>query len=208
MIIYIEPFEREKYAAELEGYFKLRKKVFCDKLEWVEDTGSDIERDEFDDGFGVYILFQDDAGRIGGGVRLMPTTGPTLLHTVWADLLPDKDDFRAPSIWEATRFCVDEDLVDTRNQSLSNKATLALSLAVVDFSHSNGISHVIAVCERYFFDMGNAYNAQAEILSSKIDKNGVEISCGLWSTKEATTALEWARPFLGGNAPLMAVDVA
>ena len=45
---------------------------------------------------------------LAAGVRLMPTTGPTLLHSVWPDLLPDPEDFRAPTIWEATRFCVDE----------------------------------------------------------------------------------------------------
>ncbi len=208
MILYIEPFERDKYSKALEGYYRLRKKVFCDTLQWVEDNGTELERDEFDEGYGVYILYQDDAGRIGGGVRLMPTTGPTLLHTVWADLLPEKDDFRSPNIWEATRFCVDEDIVDTRNLSLANKATLALSLAVVDFADSNGISHVIAVCESYFFEMGNAYDAQAEILSTKTDENGVRISCGLWSTKEATTALEWARPFLGGQPPMIGNKVA
>lgn len=208
MIIFVESFEREKYASELEGYFKLRKKVFCDKLNWVDHDGSGLERDDFDDGYGIYILYQDDAGRIGGGVRLMPTTGPTLLHTVWADMLPEKDDFRSPNIWEATRFCVDEDNVDTRNMSLANKATLALSLSVVEFANSNGISHIIAVCERYFFDMINAYNAQAEILATKTDDNGVAISCGLWSTKEAAAALEWARPFLGESAPLIRSEVA
>ncbi len=208
MIVYVEPFQRRGYRVQLEEYFKLRKQVFCQKLNWVEDDGTPFERDALDDAYCLYILYQESDGRIGGGVRLMPTTGPTLLHSVWPDLLPDPEDFRAPTIWEATRFCVDEKLTDSRNRSLANKATMALSLATVDFAHRNGISHVIAVCERYFFDMGNSYSAKAEILSTKTDENGLEISCGIWDTKEATKSLEWARPFLGVDAPMMKENVA
>ncbi|MCF6321825.1 MAG: GNAT family N-acetyltransferase [Rhizobiaceae bacterium] len=208
MILYVEPCDRVRYARQLEEYFRLRKTVFCHKLGWVEDDGSPIERDEYDDGYCLYVLYQDDNGVIGGGVRLMPTTGPTLLHTVWSDMLPDKDDFRSPNIWEATRFCVDDVKTETRNRSFANRATVTLSYASAEFAHRNGISHIIAVCEQYFFDMTNSYGGKAEILSNKTDENGLKISCGLWSTKEATAAMEWARPFLGSDAPLIAGDVA
>jgi N-acyl-L-homoserine lactone synthetase len=209
MIVYIEAAERQKNQQRIFEYFKLRRKVFCDHLRWVEPRPDGLERDAFDEMDNVYILNVDEyQGNVTGGVRLMPTTGPTLIHDVWRDMLPDPDDFRSPNIWEATRFCVDEASSASRKGSFVNRATLALSLAVMDFGAANGITHVIGVCERKFFDMASAYGADAEIISTKRDTNGVEIGCGIWSTSAELQTLEWARDFVGCRAPVMQRAVA
>jgi acyl homoserine lactone synthase len=208
MIQFIEPHERAMHSAVLNQYFSLRKRVFCDQLRWVEPKTDELEFDDFDFGFNVYLLhLDDDTGALTGGVRLMPTTGPTLMHTVWADMLPDPDDFRSPSIWEATRFCVDSS-ASTRRSSLANRATLALTLAVIDFAQANGISHIIAVCESKFFDMTNAFSGNAEIIDRRLDANGVDICCGLWSAEADRSRIEWARQFIGGSSPSIIRKVA
>jgi acyl homoserine lactone synthase len=208
MIIFVEPHERATHTAVLNQYFLLRKKIFCDQLRWVLPKTDDMECDDFDNEFNVYVLHvEEDTGRLTGGVRLMPTTGPTLMHTVWADMLPDKDDFRSPTIWEATRFCVDPS-ASSRRSSLANKATLSLTLAVIDFAQTNGISHIIAVCESKFFDMTNAYSGEAEIIQRKIDSNGVDICCGLWAANADRSRLAWARQFIGANPPEVVRKVA
>jgi len=208
MIVYVPPGKRHKYREELREYFKLRKRIFCDKLNWVKPRADGLEVDRFDNLFNVYILSIDDkSGELAGGVRLMPTTGPTLMHTVWADMLPHKDDFRSPNIWEATRFCVDEE-VSSRKANLLNRATLSLSIGVADFGNANGISHVIGVCEHYFFNMSGAYGPKAEILSTKIDENGLKISCGMWSTKAIQSMLTWSRALTGNVKPAIIAKVA
>lgn len=208
MIRYITPEKRHRHRAELKQYFALRKRVFCDKLGWVETDGKPIETDRFDGLFNIYLLCIDPpTGAVSGGVRLMPTTGPTLLHSVWADMLPEGAQLRSPHIWEATRFCVDEAMT-TRKSNLLNRATLALSIAVADFGNANGISHVVAVCERYFFDMAGVYGPQAEIISSRLDDNGLEIGCGVWSTAAIRDKLTWSRVLTGNVEPAIVRKVA
>ncbi len=208
MILYITPGLRHEYNKEILQYYQLRKRVFCDKLGWVAARADGLEIDRFDSLFNVYILCLDpDSGNVAGGVRLMPSTGPTLLHTVWADMLPHKDDFRSPNIWEATRFCVDEE-ISSRKSNLLNRSTLMLSMAVADFGNANGISHVIAVCEHYFFNMSGAYGPKAEIISTKTDENGLEISCGMWSTASIQSLLTWSRAITGNVEPAIVRKVA
>lgn len=208
MIVYIEPHQRQRYTIVIRQYYELRKRVFCDHLKWVKPKPFDLEHDEFDESYNLYVLCLDDAsGLVTGGVRLMPTTAPTLMHSVWSDLLPEPDDFRSPSIWEATRFCV-EPASSTRKASLANRTTLGLTLAVIDFAQANGISHIIAVCEARFFDMTNAYAGNAEIISRRIDANGTDICCGLWSAEADRSRIAWARQFIGGTEPAILQKVA
>lgn len=208
MIVYVTPANRHKFRQQLDQYYQLRKRVFCDKLGWVKAKPDGKEVDRFDSLFNVYILcIDDESGAVAGGVRMMPSTGPTLLHTVWADMLPDNNDFRSPNIWEATRFCVDEE-ISSRKSNLLNRTTLMLSMAVADFGNANGISHVIAVCEHYFFNMAGAYGPQAEILSTKVDENGLEISCGMWSTSSIQSLLTWSRALTGNVEPAIVREVA
>ena len=208
MIVYVTPANRHQYRNELDQYYRLRKRVFCDKLGWVAASPDGRETDRFDACLNICILcIDDDSGRVAGGVRLMPTTGPTLLHTVWSDLLPEGRSFRSPDIWEATRFCVDEEN-SSRKANLLNRTTLMLSMAVADFGIANDISHVVAVCEHYFFNMAGAYGPKAEILSSKIDDNGLEISCGMWETASIRSLLTWSRAITGNSEPALVREVA
>lgn len=203
MITYILPSERKKHSERLNAYFRLRKRVFCDKLRWVQATGEDIERDQFDDLDNVYILYSDPAtGKVAGGVRLMPTMGPTLLHSVWADLVPPGTNLKSPCTWEATRFCVDEE-ASSRKANLLNRATLCLSMSVADFGHANGIRQVVAVCEDYFFTMAGAYGPKPEVISSKVDENGLKISCGIWQTEAIQSLLSWSRALTGNCEPAL-----
>lgn len=207
MIIFIEPRQRLQYNIAIRQYYSLRKRIFCDKLQWVTPKSFGLEHDEFDELYNLYILHLDDeTGEVTGGVRLMPTTGPTLMHSVWAVMLPDPDDFRSPNIWEATRFCVETSA--SRKQSLANRITLALTLSVIEFAQANGISHIIAVCESKFFDMTNAYCGNAEIIERRIDANGTDICCGLWAAEADRARIAWARQFIGGAEPAIVRKVA
>ncbi len=208
MILYVTPANRAQHRQKMDEFFQLRHKVFCEKLNWVPARTDKREVDRFDALFNVYILCIDDnSGQVAGGVRLMPTTGPTLLNTIWRDMLPSNNDYRSSNIWEATRFCVDEE-ISSRKKNLLNRTTLMLSIAVADFGNANGISHVIAVCEHYFFNMSGAYGPKAEIISTKTDENGLEISCGMWSTASIQSMLTWSRAITGNVEPAIVRKVA
>jgi len=204
MIIYVTPFTRKRHSKYLEQYYQLRKTVFCDTLNWVEPTNSELEKDALDEDYNVTLLCVDNiTDQVVGGIRLVPTTGKTLLHDVWVDMIPDKDDFRSPNIWEATRFCTNERLTGDRNKHFVNRIFYTLIVATLEFAGENGITSIIAVCEKKFINMFGAFNADFEIISEKTDPNGCEICCTLWSTEpEIRKSIGWAIPFLeGASAP-------
>lgn len=209
MIKYVTVGEREENQRYLEQYFRLRKKVFCDHYGWVEPTADGLETDLVDETYCVYILYLDqETDQVLGGVRMAPTTGPTLMHTVWAHMLPDPDDFRSPTIWETTRFCVDTVARQSGAGRFVNQPNLALSLAMMDFAAENGIGSIIGVCEGTALKLFSLYRAEPEIISKHTDENGVEIACVLWSSIDAIrNCIHWARPFLGGSEPIT-VDAA
>ena len=54
--------------------------IFKERLGWDVEVSGDMEIDEFDACRPAYLLQRDDDGRIQGCVRLLPTTGPTMLR--------------------------------------------------------------------------------------------------------------------------------
>ena len=110
MIIVVEPQDAPAYRGLLAQMFRLRARVFQEKMRWDVNVSNGMERDKYDDEGPVYLLHTDDRGEIlKGSLRLLPTTGPTLLADVFSDTLPDAAFLSSPAIWECTRFCIDVD---------------------------------------------------------------------------------------------------
>lgn len=205
MIVFISTFNRIKYQKYLDEYYIIRKKIFCDELKWVLSNSDHYEKDKLDESYNVTILYVDsETDCVMGGVRLVPSLGNTLIHSVWNDMLPEPDDFRSPEIWEATRYCVNDSDVIGRKNKLVNRVSLALMFAILDFANNNGISSIIAVCEKKIVNMISVFTPSLEIISEKVDENNCEICCTLWSTgPEIREAIKWARPFVGGTEPVL-----
>jgi acyl homoserine lactone synthase len=110
MIIVIAPHNIHEHRPLLDQMFRLRARVFHDRLKWDVSVDGGLERDKYDEGWPFYILCVDDeTSKLQGSLRLLPTTGPTLLADFFSDTPPDAADLVSPSIWECTRFCIDED---------------------------------------------------------------------------------------------------
>jgi acyl homoserine lactone synthase len=101
------------YADELKAYpllartmFKDRAIQFKDRLNWdvaVDESG--FERDQYDALNPLYLIWEDQAGRHAGSIRLLPTTGRTMTGEHFLDLT-DGVRISSPLIWECTRFCL------------------------------------------------------------------------------------------------------
>lgn len=82
-IVVVDASKRECYADEIDAYFRLRADVFVKELKWSAMTVVDgRERDQFDHEDAIHVLALDD-GQVVGGVRLLPTTRPVLINTVF-----------------------------------------------------------------------------------------------------------------------------
>jgi len=204
LILYITKNNPHNYEKYIKQYLKIRKKCFCDHHGWVKPNADGTETDHLDDAPHVYILFLDtQTDTVLGGARIVPSLGPTLMHSYWSDMLPDPDDFRSPNIWEVTRFCVDESSNGGRSKDFINRAFLALMVGILDFSANNGVSTLMAVCETRLVRMIQAFKGKPEVISTKTESDGCEISFVVWdANEELRESFEWARQYVGGTAPI------
>lgn len=98
----------ERYAAPM---FRMRYRVFHERLQWDVKCDDGLESDEFDDLHTLYLLAADEDGDTRGGWRLRPTTLPYMMGDVAAfrSLLHGQAAPRSPKVWEISRFAVDTD---------------------------------------------------------------------------------------------------
>jgi N-acyl-L-homoserine lactone synthetase len=128
----------------LDGMFRLRKKVFADQLRWNVATHGEWERDKYDDLSPVYIVW-GKPHCVFGSIRLLPTTGPTLLHDVFFETFPDAAALSAPGIWEATRCCVDIDRVRQHFPEITQTHAFGLMcLAAAELCIRHGIDTLVS----------------------------------------------------------------
>ncbi|MET3133681.1 acyl homoserine lactone synthase [Oxalobacteraceae bacterium GrIS 1.11] len=109
-----------------------RYKVFIETLNWDLDAENGEEFDQFDHEDTVYIVSQDEQGRVNGCARLLPSSRPYLLGEIFPQLAlgaPAGASAKAPAntdVWELSRFAA----VDFNQQSRSPLARFSSPNAV------------------------------------------------------------------------------
>ena len=134
MIVVIEQHNAPQFKGLIEEMFRLRARVFRDRLGWDVQVSNGMERDKYDEQSPVYLIYTDDEKKeVRGSLRLLPTTGPTLLEDFFSDTMPPAANLSAPTIWECTRLCLDDKLMSrgNREELLFASATLIASLGEV-----------------------------------------------------------------------------
>src|SRR5262245_48198790 len=106
MIQLIAPEFHRDFRDELAEMHRLRGRVFKDRLDWAVKLQGDQEIDRFDALRPHYLLLYG-RGRLVGSVRLLPTTGPTMLSETFVGLLDGAPAPSTPAIWESSRFALD-----------------------------------------------------------------------------------------------------
>lgn len=85
--------------------FQDRAEQFKTRLGWdvtVNEFGE--ERDEYDSLNPLYVIVTDEDGRHEASMRLLPTTGKTMVNDHFREIT-DGVSIESPMIWECTRFC-------------------------------------------------------------------------------------------------------
>lgn len=133
----------------LEQMFRLRARVFCDRLAWDVTVTDGQERDGFDSLSPDYLLAVTRDRVVIGCVRLLPASGPTMLQTVFPFLLSDGVlNAREQSV-ESSRFCVDADIGREPPTFLHN-ATLSLFCGIIEWSILHGYTDIVTVTDLRF----------------------------------------------------------
>jgi len=179
MIVVIEPHNASQYPGLMEQMFRLRARVFRDRLNWDVHVEDGKERDKYDDEAPVYIIYADDTGQqLKGSLRLLPTTGPTVLADIFADTLPDALGLSAPTIWECTRFCVEESASARRyRDELISSGILIAALGEVAIKA--GIEAILGNFDQTMLRLYRRIGCEVEVLGST-NRYGAPVYLGLF----------------------------
>ena len=183
MIITLSQDDRIEHPALFDQMYQSRAAVFHDRLGWdvVVKDGHEVDRyDEEADP--VYLLAVDEHQQVRGSLRLLATTGPTMLQSEFRYFFDDDVDVAAPTIWECTRFCVPPVLGWTEQDV--GKVFAELLIGLCELCLASGIEFVVGVYDTAMTRIYARIGWSPEVLARARPEIG-NISAGIW---EATPA--------------------
>lgn len=177
------------YADALDGFPKLKETMlkdrawqFKERLGWevnVDENG--YETDEYDAVNPLYVIYELPDGSHGGSMRILPTTGQTMVNDHFSDLT-DGVEISSPLIWECTRFCLSPNA-----GKLAGKAAAALMLAGCELGVRFGLDSSVGVFDARMVHIYRRIGWAPEILGTRGEGKDA-ISVGLWEINEESKA--------------------
>lgn len=140
---------RAGYGANISllmGMYRLRRKVFKDRLDWSVSTTGDLEMDRYDTLDATYLVVAD-RGAVLGSVRLLPTTGPNMLADTFPELLDGGPAPHSDLVAESSRFCVDTEATDATTNGGLRQATFMLFAAMLEWGEARGLASIATVTD-------------------------------------------------------------
>lgn len=148
MIYIVDSLNKSEHQPLLDDMFRLRKRVFHDRLGWDVEIREGREIDAFDDLDPAHVISVDDRGRVVGCMRLLQTTGPHMLADVFSCILDGEPPLRSATLWEATRFCVDTARLGRgRGPNTISHVTSEVMIGAFEYGMAAGITDAVAVID-------------------------------------------------------------
>jgi len=135
------------FMDEIAEIHRLRHRVFKERLGWDVQVSSNMEIDEFDALHPAYLMQRASDGRIQGCVRLLPTTGPTMLRDTFPAPLDGVSAPASLTIWESSRFALDIDAGAPKAAHDLASATCELFAGMIEFGLSQQLSNIVTVTD-------------------------------------------------------------
>jgi acyl homoserine lactone synthase len=148
MIYVIDSLNNYAYQPLLDDMYRLRARVFHDRLGWDVVVKDGMEIDLFDAMDPAHIVSVDDQGHVVGCMRLLQTTGPHMLADVFSSILDGEPPLRSSTVWEATRFCVDTNrLSNGRGRNTISYVTSEVMIGAFEYAMAAGVTDAVAVID-------------------------------------------------------------
>lgn len=130
----------------IESMYRLRYRVFHERLNWEVTVDKGREKDGFDDKNSVYVVgVNDETQEAEASWRLRPTTKPYMLQQTFPHLLQGRDVPRSPAVWEVSRFAVINTPYALPGTGSFGDLTRELVARTVMFGDAKGIADYIWV---------------------------------------------------------------
>jgi len=157
--------------------FRARAAVFRDRLGWQVDVRDQWERDRYDEAEDpVYLVTQRPSGTLTGSLRLLPTTGATMLKSEFRHFFDQPIDVDSPTTWECTRFCV-HPLAGHMEQSRTVATELLSGLC--DLALDTGIESIVGVYDGAMVGVYRRIGWRPTPLARSLPEIG-KLYVGLW----------------------------
>ncbi|KRR25226.1 conjugal transfer protein TraI [Bradyrhizobium lablabi] len=131
----------------LTAMYRLRRRVFKERLDWSVSISGDLELDIFDALGPTYLLVLGDRQEVIGCVRLLPTLGPNMLARTFPALLEGKYPPCSNRILESSRFCVDTSLSPELGANGLNRATFMLFAGMLETLRLREADSIVTVTD-------------------------------------------------------------
>lgn len=145
MIELLDSADRDLRPEIFKEMFQARAAVFRDRLGWDVRVRNGLEIDRYDEEEDpIYLVSLDDAGRLTGSLRLLPTTGETMLGNEFASFFDEPVNICSPSAWECTRFCVHPPPIGEEPGS-GQRVSSELLIGLCQLALTSGIEHIVGL---------------------------------------------------------------
>jgi len=178
MIRHLTNDDRVENQALFDQMFRARAEIFRDRLGWDVTVKDGRETDHYDEeAEPIYLMAVDDDQSLRGSLRLLATTGPTMLQSEFKNFCDDDVDVAAATILECTRFCVSP----VENQSTRNVGAISAELLIglCELCLASGIEYIVGVYETPMTGIYARVGWSPEPLARARPKIGA-IHVGLW----------------------------
>ena len=160
MIRVLTPYDYQAHGNLMDQMFRLRYRVFYERLGWDVAVEDGREIDNYDALSPYYFVALDDEHhartgeeRVVGTWRILPTTGPYMLPDVFSVLMDGDPVPRSARVWECSRFAVDDRATDAetgahtaeRSTQSIHRITSELFCGLIEYCLDVGIDEVITV---------------------------------------------------------------
>jgi N-acyl-L-homoserine lactone synthetase len=187
MIYVVDSLDKDSHLGLLEDMYRLRARVFHERLGWDVVVRDGMEIDLFDDLDPAHVIAVDDDGHVVGCMRLLQTTGPHMLADVFASILDGEAPIRSSTVWEATRFCVDTRRLSAgRGRNSISYVTSEVMIGAFEYARAAGVTDAVAVIDPVMNRvMRRSGNAPYDYLGSPKDMGKVVAMAALMDCSDA-----------------------
>lgn len=161
MALVIRPQHRTAFAGLLDQMYRLRHRVFIDRLGWNLDTDGLKEIDQFDNGACMHVVALDGEGRVRATSRLTPSLEPNVTCEVLQAQMNTQFP-RAPHIVEVSRHCVDPELDEAARKDI----LVDIRVAQAELSRKLGWTHKLGISNGKHIQPWIRSGLKVEILGS------------------------------------------
>lgn len=177
--------DRESAATLFDEMHRARAKVFHERLGWEVRVENGLEIDKYDDLEQVsYLMTLDETGRSTGSLRLLPTTGDTMMRNEFAGFFREPVDIVSPTTLECTRFCVhpmDGSTADARTVSSD------LLIGLCETCLNNGYDSILGLYNNHMTRVYRRIGWNPEPLAESRSERG-HLVVGIWEVSNEALA--------------------